>query len=189
MRKIAIDIDNTICNTSDFFGELAIYYDREVLHKNSNINFNKVVPRSDDWSKDELSYYIENVFNKEAINIPLKEDAPLYINMLKEEGFNIVFITNRGIKEDDHTDLIVSEYLDNNNILYDDIITKSNDKYLYLNDCDYFIDDSIHNCEDALKYSNCKVIMMGSRMTKDYNNENIFKANSWKEIYDYISSK
>ena len=31
--KIAIDIDNTICNTSEFFGELALQYDHNVLHK------------------------------------------------------------------------------------------------------------------------------------------------------------
>lgn len=65
MRKIAIDIDNTICNTSEFFGELAVKYDREILHKNNIINFDKVVPRRDDWSKEELSYFINNIFNKE----------------------------------------------------------------------------------------------------------------------------
>lgn len=44
MSKIAIDIDNTICNTSEFFGKLAEQYDREILHKNNVINFDKVVP-------------------------------------------------------------------------------------------------------------------------------------------------
>ena len=188
MSKIAIDIDNTICNTSEFFGSFALEYDRNVLHKNSVINLNKVVPRSDEWTEEELSYFVENYFNKESINIPIKEDAVTYINKLKELGYEIVFITNRGIKDDDHTDLIVSDYLDKNNIPYDDIITKSNDKYVYLEDCDYFIDDAIHNCEEAADKTNCKVIMIETNKTKDYSNNNIFKANNWKEIYNYISN-
>lgn len=143
---------------------------------------------SDEWTKEELSGYIENIFNKESINIPIKEDASLYINKLNGLGFEIVFITNRGIKEDDYTDLIVSDYLDRNNIPYDNIITKSNDKYKYLDDCDFFIDDAINNCEQALDYSNSKVILMVTNKTKDYNNDKIFKASNWKEIYDYIVS-
>lgn len=112
MKKMAIDIDNTICNTSEFFGHLSEDYDRNVLHKNSKINYDKIIPRSEEWTDEELSYYIENIFNKESINIPIKEDASFYINKLKEEGFEIVFITNRGIKDNDHTDLIVSDYLE-----------------------------------------------------------------------------
>ena len=82
INKIAIDIDNTICNTSTFFGVMAEDYDRNVLHKNNVIHYDKVIPRSDDWSKEELSYFIENYFNKESINIPIREDAVIYINKL-----------------------------------------------------------------------------------------------------------
>lgn len=189
MDKIAIDIDNTICNTSAFFGPMAEDYDKNILHKNSIINYDKVVPRSDDWSKEELAYFIENYFNRESINIPIKEDAVVYINKLKKLGYEIIFITNRGIKEDDHTDLIVPEYLEKNNIPYDKIITKSNDKYVYLDDCDYFIDDSIHNCEEAIEKTKTKVIMVETDKTKNYYNNKIFKASDWKEIYDYIVNK
>lgn len=187
--KIAIDIDNTICDTSKYYGELAIYYDRNILHKNNNINFNKVVPRSDDWTKEELAFFIENHFNKEAINIPIKEDVSLYINKLKDLGFKIIFLTNRGIKDDDYSDLIVSEYLDKHNIPYDEIITKAKDKYLYLSDCDYFIDDEINNCEMALEKTNCHVIMMLSNRVKDYSNDKMFISNSWEEIFDFIVNK
>lgn len=187
MSKIAIDIDNTICDTSAFFGPMAENHDRTILHKNNVINYDKIVPRSDTWSKEELAFFIENYFNKESINIPIKEDAVIYINKLKELGYKIVFITNRGIKDDDHTDLIVPEYLEKNNIPYDNIITKSNDKYMYLDDCDYFIDDAIRNCEEALEKTKVKVIMMETNKTKNYNNDRIFKASNWEEIYNYIT--
>lgn len=189
MKKIAIDIDNTICNTSDFFGPLATHYDREILHKNSNIDYNKILPRSPEWTKEELSYFVENIFNVESINIPIKEDASLYINKLKEFGYEIIFITYRGFKDDDHTDLITPDYLKKHNIPYDNIITKTMDKYKCLDDCDYFIDDSIHNCEMAIEHTNSKVIMMSSNATKDYYNDKIYKVNNWKEVYNYIISE
>ena len=187
MSKIAIDIDNTICNTTEFYGKMAIEYDREVLQKNNDIDFSKVMPRSEDWSQEELLYFVENYFNKEALNIPIKEDAVTYINKLKELGYEIVFITNRGIREDDHTDLIVPDYLRKHNIPYDKIITKSNDKYMYLDDVDYFIDDAIRNCEEALEKSKTKVIMFETDKTKDYENNKIFKTSSLEEIFNYIT--
>ncbi len=187
MKKIAIDIDNTICNTSEFYGKLALYYDREVLHKSSKINFDKVVPRSDEWTKEELAGFINTIYNVEAINIPLKDDVCMYVCMLRKEGYKIVFITNRGIKEDDHTDLIIPDYLKKNDIPFDEIITKSNDKFKFLSDCDYFVDDDIKNCEDAVANTKTKVIMMSTPKTKDYKNEKVHKVDSWKEVYDYIT--
>ena len=187
MSKIAIDIDNTICNTTEFYGKMAIEYDREVLHKNNDIDFSKVMPRSSNWSKEELLYFVENYFNKEALNIPIKEDAVTYINKLKELGYEIVFITNRGIREDDHTDLIVPSYLEKHHIPHDGIITGTNDKYKYLDDVEYFIDDAISNCEDALEKTKTKVIMFETDRTRDYNNDKMFKTSSWEEIFNYIT--
>ena len=103
----------------------------------------------------------------------------MYINKLKKLGYEIVFITNRGIKEDDHTDLIVPDYLKKNHIPYHSIITKAKDKYLYLDGCDYFIDDSIHNCEEALEKTNVKVILMELEKNKNYHHEEVFKARNW----------
>ena len=186
--KIAIDIDNTICNTSLFFGKLAEDYDRNILHKNSVINYSKVVPRSSEWSEEELKYYVENIFNKRTLEIPIKEDAKEYINRLKEEGNYILFITNRGCKEDDHTDLVTEEYLNMNNILYDEVITRSNDKYKYLDGVDIFIDDAKFNCEQALENSKSKIILYETDKTRDYQNDLIYKASNWADIYNYINT-
>lgn len=58
MNRIAIDIDNTICNTSSFYGQIAKFYDKNILHKNNIINYDKTVPRSDNWTKEELAYIV-----------------------------------------------------------------------------------------------------------------------------------
>ncbi len=59
-------------------------------------------------------------------------------------------------------------------------------KWKYINDCDFFVDDSISNCEEALEKNNCKEIMMKTNRTKGYDNKNINKVNNWKEVYEYI---
>ena len=186
--KIAIDIDNTICETSLFFGKLAEEYDKEVLHKNNVIDYTKIMPRSKDWTSEELKYFVDNIFNKKCLEIPIKKDVSKYIKKLKEDGNYILFITNRGIKDDDHSDLIIEEYLRKNNIPYDEVITKSNDKYKYLEKYDYFIDDSISNCEQVLNNTQCKVILMESQNTIDYENSLMYKTDNWEEIYKYISN-
>lgn len=188
MKKIAIDIDNTICETNKFYSKLALYYDREVLHKNSYFDFNEVVPLSPDWTKEELMNFIRDYFNKENINIPIKENAPLYINKLKDLGYTIIFLTARGRLKEDHSDLVIGDYLKKHNIKYDQIIAKAEEKYLYLNDCNFFIDDSIKKCEEALNHSNCKVIMMSTNSTENYINDKLIKVNNWEEIYNYINS-
>ncbi len=184
--KIAIDIDNTICETSLFFGKFAEKYDREVLHKNSIIDYTKIMPRSKEWTSEELKYFVDNIFNKKSLEIPIKKDVSKYIKKLKQDGNHIMFITNRGIKDDDHSDLIIEDYLQKNNIPYDEIITKSNDKYKYLENYDYFIDDSIFNCEQVLNNTRCKVILFETENAIDYKNDLLYKTDNWKNIYEYI---
>ena len=107
MKKIAIDIDNTICNTSEYFRPFAEEYNDKVVNRNCAINYKRVLPRSEEWTEDELNYFLENIFYKEVINIPLKDNVSLYINKLRDMGYEIIFITNRGIKDGDITDTIV----------------------------------------------------------------------------------
>lgn len=187
--KIAIDIDNTICETSLFFGKLAEEYDREVLHKNNIIDYTKIMPRSKEWTSEELKYFVDNIFNKKSLEIPIKKDVSKYIKKLKQDGNYIMFITNRGIKDDDHSDLIIEDYLRKNGIPYDEIITKSNDKYKYLENYDYFIDDSIFNCEQVLNNTRCKVILFESENTTEYKNNLLYKTDNWKDVYKYILSE
>ena len=73
MSKIAIDIDNTICNTSDFFGPIAEKYDRTILHKNNAINYDKIVFRSDNWWKDYAIRNCEEAVEKTKIKVIMIE--------------------------------------------------------------------------------------------------------------------
>jgi len=188
MKKIAIDIDNTICDTTDYFGKVAERFDKEVLHKNNVINYNRAVPRSDEWTEEETSLFFKTEFINEQLNIPIKKDVSLYLNKIKELGYEIVFITTRGYGIDYDAEGITKEFFKKNNILYDKLLTRVLEKYEYLDGYDYFIDDFIKQCEGALNNSSCKVIMMSALSNKEYTNDRIKKVNNWKEIYEYIIS-
>ena len=183
--KIAIDIDNTICKTTEFFGELAVNFDRNILHKYNNIDFNRIIPRSNEWTNDEMQRFLE-IYFMETPNIPLIKDADTYINKLKNLGYYIVIITARGEKTDDNSDTLTPDYLAKNNIPYDELIVKCSDKYRYLSDVDFFIDDSMPECDGVSKNTNCKTIMMKTKLNSQYDNPFVYKANGWEDVYNYI---
>lgn len=188
MKKIAVDIDNTICDTTEYFSMLAKKFDTEVLHKNNVINYDRAIPRSDDWTEEENKRFFDEVFFKEQLNIPIKEDVSFYIKKLKDKGFEIDFITTRGYNFDYDAEGLTEKYFELHDIIYDKLITRVLEKYKELDGYDYFIDDFIGQCENALNNTNCKVIMMTERKNKDYKNDKIKKVNNWKEIYEYIIS-
>ena len=187
MKKIAVDIDNTICETSNYVRDFAEYYDKEILHKNSKINYDRVVPRSDEWTLEETEQYFNYLFSNHAINIPVKENVVFYLEKLKENDFQIDFITTRGYGFNYDAEKVTKKFFEKNNIPYNKLIIGILEKFKYLDNYDYFIDDSIVQCEDAIKNnSKCKVIMMSSRENEGYNNDKIKKVKNWKEIYEYI---
>lgn len=188
MKKIAVDIDNTICETTEYFSKLALKFDREILHKNNIINYDRAIPRSDDWTEEETKRFFDEVFFKEQLSIPIKEDASFYIKKLKEKGFEIDFITTRGYNLNYDAEIITKEYFKIHDIVYDKLVTGVLEKYKELDGYDYFIDDFVGQCENAANNTNCKVLMMLERKNKDYNNDKIKKVNNWKEIYEYIIS-
>ena len=183
--KIAIDIDNTISRTTEYIGNIAIKFDREILHKNNVIDFNKTIPRSPDWTSEELSLFLKNYF-EELINIPLLEDADKYIKKLKDAGYHIIIITARGEKPDDFSDEITGEYLVKNKIPYDELIVKCSNKFRFLNGVDFFIDDSIKECEGAVEHTDCQAILMSSELNSGYKNEKVYNAKNWKDVYNFI---
>lgn len=188
MKTIAIDIDNTISATHDFYLNLANEYDKNYLKKNNYIDETKVVPRSLDWTKEELSYFIENYFNPNTVNIPLVKNADEYIRKLKELGYKIIIITNRGLKNDDHSDEYTEQYLKKHNIPFDELIVRAKDKYIYMKEVDIFIDDSVKECEEVFKNCDCEVIMIEANTNRGYLNSKITKLNGWESIYKFIKS-
>lgn len=188
--RIGIDIDNCISNFDDTLLKEYLKHDKE-LRNTGIINENAEYLRRGmfDWSEEEeKSFYYNNIENFAMLLKPI-EDAPYYINKLKEEGNEIYIITGRDNGEYTNPDKMTEEWLTNNNISYDKLIlTNAYDKHEKTKVCiensiDLMIEDSIGTCLD-LKSNGIKVYTMNTRYNKK--EQSLDRVSRWKDIYKKI---
>lgn len=182
--RIGIDVDDTITNSYDYIiDKVSEYYnmDKELL-RNRNLTY-------DDFFNSEefpnYSIYAEENYNKYISNVPIKEDAVIYLNKLYDEGNEIYVITARHVGEYNNPYQITQDYLFKHHIPYSKIIVGTFDKGKTCEEenIDLFIDDSVNNCTSAKKH-NINVLLFDARFNK--NNNDFKRVNNWKEIYDIV---
>lgn len=192
--RIGIDIDGTICNTI----ELQYYYAIEYILKNklaydvtkrrTHHDIKKIFNLSAADEKNILEvamFYIEN--NPEYISILPFADK--YINRLKSEGHEIIFITRRSSEYWQHPTGSSEKYLKLNNIKFDNIIIDAEDKgaICEANKIDVMIDDQIDNCKLVNKRK-IPTIMVNYLYNQRYKNDYNHRANGWPHIYYIIKN-
>lgn len=190
--NIGIDIDNTITEVQNKLNKAA--YDYAIkLGKNienadnplENIKNNKdTYKKKFQFSYDELKYFLKNIQEEITNKAKPRENAVEVINRLKKEGHKIYIITARDSEFHDNPYLLSKNWLDKNNIEYDQIIVNAREKGIVCKNenIDLFIDDQLNNCLDALK-EGIKVIRISNEIC---NNKDIVDLNSWTQIYKYI---
>ncbi len=190
--NIGIDIDNTITEVQNKLNKAA--YDYAIkLGKNienadnplEDIKNNKdTYKKKFQFSYDELKYFLKNIQEEITNKATPRENAVEVINRLKKEGHKIYIITARDSEFHDNPYLLSKNWLDKNNIEYDQIIVNAREKGIVCKNenIDLFIDDQLNNCLDALK-EGIKVIRISNEIC---NNKDIVDLNSWTQIYKYI---
>lgn len=190
--NIGIDIDNTITEVQNKLNKAT--YDYAIkLGKNienadnplENIKNNKdTYKKKFQFSYDELKYFLKNIQEEITNKAKPRENAVEVINRLKKEGHKIYIITARDSEFHDNPYLLSKNWLDKNNIEYDQIIVNAREKGIVCKNenIDLFIDDQLNNCLDALK-EGIKVIRISNEIC---NNKDIVDLNSWTQIYKYI---
>lgn len=190
--NIGIDIDNTITEVQNKLNKAA--YDYAIkLGKNienadnplEDIKNNKdTYKKKFQFSYDELKYFLKNIQEEITNKATPRENAVEVINRLKKEGHKIYIITARDSEFHDNPYILSKNWLDKNNIEYDQIIVNAREKGIVCKNenIDLFIDDQLNNCLDALK-EGIKVIRISNEIC---NNKDIVDLNSWTQIYKYI---
>ena len=170
--NLGIDIDNTLTDSYELVDEFLIKYYKDYLDRNE-----KMVA----W---ELLYkeHSSELGNK----IPIKPGAKEVISKLHDEGFRIIFITARSDKNYDNAQLFCENYLRNNNIYFDKVITNQKDK---LESCineeiSIMIDDEIYVCE-KLEESGIHTILYNAK-TNIGKETYLNKVYNWDEVYNSI---
>ena len=171
--NIGIDIDNTITEVQNKLNKAA--YDYAIkLGKNienadnplEDIKNNKdTYKKKFQFSYDELKYFLKNIQEEITNKATPRENAVEVINRLKKEGHKIYIITARDSEFHDNPYLLSKNWLDKNNIEYDQIIVNAREKGIVCKNenIDLFIDDQLNNCLDALK-EGIKVISISNEI-------------------------
>lgn len=185
MKKlnIGIDIDDTITYTFDYLMPfLAEYFNLDLEYlKENNISYTSLP----DDIKDREVEFGKIYYDDAILKVPVREDAIYFINKLKEEGHNIIFVTARTTRINKDPIGDSKKYLDGHNILYDDLFCTT-DKVSICKEknIDLFIDDSINNCTNISNIG-IDVLLFDSKINKHCND--FRRVNNWEDVYNYIN--
>lgn len=188
--NIGIDIDGVLT-------ELTLYMDREgekyfgkPVEDSSALNIGKRFGfsenREDEFWDDKYYDYI--------INCDFKPGAKETIAKLREDGNKIHIVTARhfepqyGFTSPEDMTRKTLDSLQRNGIEYDEYVEAKPPKVSETRErgIDIFIDDEEGNIRELAKVT--KVIIFDNPYNRHLNLENTYRARSWKEVYEIISS-
>ena len=184
--RSGIDIDNVISNFDTVLFDEFLRHDKD-LRNTGVVNPNNYMTKGMfDWTKAELDCFYRANIEKFAKNLDVIDGAKEVIEKLKQEGNIIFIITSRDNGDYNYPYEMTYEWLNKKGIVFDELILVhtpiekvkvAQDKHI-----DIMIDDSITVCEGIIKVGIPAILM-----DTPYNrNINILRANSWREIYEYI---
>lgn len=143
-------------------------------------------------SREEKAQFWHDSFKDYITNPIVREGVSDATHQLHEAGYKIFIITARKIKE--HKEIftekeykrLTREFLDKNDIYYDELAFYPNPKIRAIKDkkIDIFIEDSVQNIEELSKH--IKVIIFDSVYNRDIDLPNTKRVTSWSEIKDKI---
>lgn len=188
---IGIDIDDTVAKFKEAVYDVAKEYDKTlrdsgVINEEAWVTLGKY-----DWSEEEIKEFESFAFESIIDKLEEVEDAHIYINMLKDNGHKIVFITRRDNICYKSPYESTKMWLDRHGFKYDKLIINSYDK---VSECkrekvDIFVDDLFRNCVNLNKNKINVIMLLNERNRKYKVDEGIVVAESWREIYDAICDK
>lgn len=177
--RIAIDLDDTLVNTS----ERTMEYLKEIDSKYMD-NIQDIM--RDNLTNPIVVEFYDKYLSEIVHSAKLKENA-LLINELYKD-YEIYFITARSERFIKDVDTRTKNLLDSFNIKYHKVITGAGNKaeVCYENKIDLLIDDSIRHCTKFRELGG-KSFLMNSPLNKDIETD-LKRVYNWKEIYDIINS-
>ena len=186
--KIGIDIDDTVSKTNERLIEEALKYDREYV-KGKGFKDPEAYSFMEMfyWSVVDVDNFLKRFRKGTAFyELEEKEEAPLYISKLYDEGNEIYFITRR--QNTMKMKSMTKKWLKKKGFKYNKIFMEIRNKgeFCHNLDIDIFIDNDEKNVYEALEYK-IDSLLMATKYNEDV--EDLRKVHNWKEIYDYIKEK
>ena len=188
--KIGFDIDDTIANTLELMDGYAQEFNIEKIGKviipnKKNIKFNNFYFQElYGWSDLEKQDFFNRYYSKIINEVQPKYLASKYIKRIKNMGEEIIIVSSRYSNSDINVYELTKNWLEQNDILYDDLIVGAGDKKDIIEklNINIFIDDDYKICEKAMKICE-KVYIMDMEANKDININGVERLYSWAHLY------
>ena len=187
-KKIAIDIDDTVADSTNFLMNYAIEFDKKYFNGEGVVDASKDITRCFNWSSDDTKLFFDTIFDKYVDNIiPIKNSVEV-INDLKSAGYEIIFVSSRNESQMRNPYERSLNWLIKNNFQFDKLIVKARYKGPILAEerANFFIDDSIGQTSFVADNYDINVILFSK---KNIQHDNINVIYDWNEISNYIKNK
>ena len=186
--RIGIDLDGVVFNTEMLWATFAELYDCLELKRNSMVNKNATkVQDKYDWTDEELNCFLDKYID--VYEFDLVPGAKEILELLKQEGNELIIITARGTLANSKSEIKIAEdKLLKENIKYDKVYWGQKNKVEICKQekIDVMIDDNYEICK-MLSNSNVKSLYFYSLGRKHIlDDSNIVEVYNWGEIYKNI---
>lgn len=186
--KIGIDLDGVLFDTESYFHALAELKDLD-SGKNGIIDRSKQLLRERyDWTTKEMVDFFDEILEDVELNAPIMPLGKEILNRLKNDGHEIIFITNRTKGSEKEIDYTYQRF-EKENIKCDKIIFTKNSKLSYCKSekIDIMIDDRA-GVVNELAENNIPCIYFKDFAPVSVCKPNIYEACNWPEVYRIIKN-
>ena len=182
--KIGIDIDDVLTDTSKVIVEFFQKYETS----GDGMKHIVEIMRGELLTENIKKFY--NLYINQMLREANLKDkyAAEVINRLFSEGNQIYFITARSEEKFKGSEQITIETLRDNNIKYSKIIFNASEKAKICsrNNIDFFVDDSVRNCEEVSKMG-IETVVFTTKINENIKT-NIARVSSWRELENRIEN-
>ncbi len=190
MLKIGIDVDGVILDYMTTARAYAELYDCCDLQKNGVRDRQAMkVKQRYDWTPEELKYFADKYFVELTKITPFNPLAIEIIKKLKDEGYELCIISNRGLIHEEAI-TVVEKMFEDNGLIFDKYFWKTEDKTKVIleNNISIMLDDSPDVCEGAIKNGVNAVYFREKNSKKLIESENLHDVDNWPEAYRHIKN-
>ena len=186
--NIGIDIDGVILDSEKVFRTVADLYNTIELNDRAIRAYDAPrVQEKYNWTDEEIQEFADKYFiecSKISNFMPCVKEV---LNMLKQEGHNLIIITARG-RDKKEMRAIAEEKFEKEGLKFDKYYWAQRGKtdVCVKEKIDVMIDDNYMNCLEIAE-KNIKTLYFRDAGIKEIkNNPHITEVHNWGEIYKYI---
>jgi uncharacterized protein len=184
--RIGIDIDDTLTETSEIMEKVAIEHNHE--YENKLTDELPAMLRGildDNIVKEFFKKHCEEICKQ----VRIKDGAKDVIDMLLQDGHEVIFITARSKTYFPDPYKLTEEFLKNNNINYTKLITGHEQKVdiCRKEHIDVFFDDSYDTVKNL--YNDGIDAVLFTSIDNYYLYTSLNRVKNWDELYNYICNK